>query len=363
MGASDRKRSRQGSETHGRPFPGNGAAFVPAGVSGLAPLRDRPASVILVTGGAGFIGSALATRLAGAGERVRVLDDFSTGRRERVSGNPLIEVCEGDIRDSAAVREALAGVNRVAHLAALASVPRAELDPETAARVNVEGTLVVLDESRRAGVSALVYASSCSVYGDAGERPIVESVPLRPCSVYAVTKLAGERHVLLYHRTGGPSAIALRFFNVYGPGQPADSPYSGVLARFTVQATGGERPEIHGDGGQTRDFVFVGDVVDALVFALEKAPQEPGGQAFNVGTGRAASVGEIWALVAKAARVEVIPTFGPVRAGDMRHASADTRRAAELLGFRARIPLEEGIRELLETSAGNLAATPGVPRA
>ncbi|MXZ59470.1 MAG: NAD-dependent epimerase/dehydratase family protein [Acidobacteria bacterium] len=311
--------------------------------------------MILITGGAGFIGSALALERAAAGERVRVLDDFSTGRRDRVSGNPLIDVREGDIRDSAAVREALAGVNRVAHLAALASVPRAELDPEAAARVNVDGTLVVLDESRRAGVSALVYASSCSVYGDAGERPIAESAPLKPRSVYAVTKLAGERHVLLHHRTGGPPAVALRFFNVYGPGQPADSPYSGVLARFSAQALAGERSEIHGDGGQTRDFVFVADVVDALVLALQGASGEPGGHVFNVGTGHSASVREIWRLVADAAGASPAPTFGPVRAGDMRHAAADTREAAELLGFRARVPLQEGISTLLRSTRGNPA--------
>ena len=316
--------------------------------------------MILITGGAGFIGSALALRCAAAGERVRVLDDFSTGRRDRVSGNPLIEVSEGDIRDPAAVREALRGVGRVAHLAALASVPRAELDPETAARVNVEGTLVVLDESRLAGVSALAYASSCSVYGDSGERPIAESAPLKPRSVYAVTKLAGERHALLHHRTGGPPVIALRFFNVYGPGQAADSPYSGVLARFSAQALAGEPPEIHGDGGQTRDFVFVADVVDAVVLALEEASGEAGGHVFNIGTGRSASVREIWRLVADAAGAELTPTFGPVRSGDMRHASADTRQAAERLGFRARVPLREGISRLLRPAARNLADTSAV---
>ena len=311
--------------------------------------------MILITGGAGFIGSALARRRAAAGERVRVLDDFSTGRPDRVSGNPLIEVSEGDIRDPAAVRGALEGVSRVAHLAALASVPRAELDPGTAARVNVDGTLVVLAESRRAGVSALVYASSCSVYGDAGDRPIRESASPRPRSVYAVTKLAGERHVLLHHRTGGPPAIALRFFNVYGPGQPADSPYSGVLARFCAQALAGERSEIHGDGGQTRDFVFVADVVDALDLALERAAGGPGGRVFNVGTGRPASVREIWGLVADAAGAALSPTFGPVRAGDMRHAAADTRKAAELLGFRARVSLRDGISTTLRSAAGNPA--------
>lgn len=309
--------------------------------------------MILVTGGAGFIGSALVHRLADAGERVRVLDDFSTGRRDRLGGRSDVEVVEGDIRDPAAVRGALSGVDRVAHLAALASVPRAELDPETAARVNVAGTLVVLGESRRAGVSAFVYASSCSVYGDAGNRPISESTPLRPRSVYAATKLAGERHVLLHHATGGPPAIALRFFNVYGPGQPADSPYSGVLARFASRALAGDPPEIHGDGGQTRDFVLVDDVVDALIRGFARVSTPAGGQAFNVGTGRAASVNEIWRLVARAAGVALTPTFAPRRAGDMRYASADTAKAAEQLGFRARASLEGGISRLLEASAGN----------
>ena len=307
--------------------------------------------MILVTGGAGFIGSALATRLADLGERVRVLDDFSTGRRERLRGRADIEVVEGDVRDPSTVRQALSRVERVAHLAALASVPRAELDPAAAARVNVEGTLVVLGESQRAGVSGLVYASSCSVYGDAGAGPIVESAPPTPRSVYAATKLAGERHTLLYHGTGGPPAIALRFFNVYGPGQPADSPYSGVLARFAAQAIAGERPEIHGDGGQTRDFVFVSDVVDAVTGALGSVSTAAGGQAFNVGTGRAASVMEVWRLVARAAGVRLTPTFGPPRAGDMRHASADTRKAAAQLDFVAQTSLEDGIAALLPTFA------------
>ena len=318
--------------------------------------------MILITGGAGFIGSALAVRLADAGERVRVLDDFSTGRRGRLAGRPDIEVREGDIRDPAALRGALSGVDRVAHLAALASVPRAELDPESAARVNVEGTLVVLSESRRAGVSALVYASSCSVYGDAGSRPIRESTPLRPGSVYAATKLAGERHVLLYHRTGGPPAIALRFFNVYGPGQPADSPYSGVLALFTARALAGEPPEIHGDGGQTRDFVLVDDVVDAMIRSFARVSTRAGGQVFNVGTGRAASVREVWGLVAQAAGAAPAPTFGPPRAGDMRHASADISKAAEHLGFRARASLEDGIARLFAASAGNSGGSRSVGR-
>ncbi len=297
----------------------------------------------LVTGGAGFIGSTLVQALSRAGEPVRVLDDFSTGRRGRVAGLPGVEVIEGDIADRRAVRAAAAGVRRVAHLAALASVPRAEVNPREAARVNVAGTLTLLEEARRAGVRSLAYASSCSVYGK-GEGPFSETSPVSPRSVYAITKLAAERHVLLFHRSGGPAGIALRFFNVYGPAQPADSPYSGVLALFAAAARSGARPIIHGDGLQTRDFVHVNDVVRAIRLALDAAPGAAGGQAFCVASGRAATIREIWTLVAEAAGSSARPRFGPSRAGDMRHASAATVRAAERLGFRARIGLEDGIR-------------------
>ena len=314
-----------------------------------APSVGRSGAFTLVTGGAGFIGSALVSRLSRAGERVLVLDDFSTGRRERVAGLPGVEVRTGDIRDPKAVRRALSGVDRVVHLAALASVPLSEETPAAAARTNVAGTVIVLREARRAGVASLVYASSCSVYGD-GTSPFAESDPLRPGSVYAVTKLAGERHALLGHRTGGPPAVALRFFNVYGPGQPADSPYSGVLALFVAAAVSGARPTIHGDGAQTRDFVHVRDVVRAIRLALEAAPGPAGGRAFNVGSGRPVSILELWQRTAAQAGSRAAPRFGPTRAGDMRHAAARTGRAAEELGFRARVSLPQGIRSVLDRS-------------
>lgn len=310
----------------------------------------------LVTGGAGFIGSTLVKRLAEDGERVRVLDDFSTGRRERIAGIPGVEEIEGRVEDPRDIVPATRGADRVVHLAAVASVPRCERDPALAARVNTRGTIATLRASRSAGVRALVYASSCSVYGDAGDRPIQEDFPLLPQSVYAVTKLAGERHVLLHHETGGPAAVALRFFNVYGPGQPADSPYSGVLARFAAAARSGTRPEIHGDGRQTRDFVAVRDVVRAIRAALELAPGPAGGRAFNVGTGRGTSVNELWRQVANAAGARLAPRSGPLRAGDMRHARADTARATRGLGFTARTRLADGIATLVGRASGEAAA-------
>ena len=306
----------------------------------------------LVTGGAGFIGSALTARIAGEGGPVRVLDDFSTGSRERLDGIPGVEIAEGDVACRDAVRAAMRGVSEVAHLAALASVPRAEFEPAVAARSNVAGTLVVLEEARRAGVRALAYASSCAVYGGFDGGSIPEDAPLFPESAYAATKLAGERHVLLNDRTGGPSAVALRFFNVYGPGQPADSSYSGVLARFSHVARIGERPEIHGDGGQTRDFVFVEDVVDALRLALAKARSGEGGAVVNVGTGASTSVLDLWRRIARASGSTAEPKFAPLRPGDVRHARADVRRAARILGFRARTALDEGVARMLWADSG-----------
>lgn len=307
--------------------------------------------MLLVTGGAGFIGHWLARRAAAAGEPVRVLDDFSTGLRSNVDGLSGVEVIEGDITDPEALEASLAGVTRVAHLAAMFSVPRSEEEPELAAAVNARGTLEVLGAARRAGVSALVYASSCAVYGDAGGGVFRETDPVQPSSVYAVTKLAGERHVVVHHRTGGPPAVALRFFNVYGEGQRSDSPYSGVIARFTAAARAGERPEVHGDGGQTRDFVHVSDVCTAILTALDRAPEgAAGGEVINVGFGRRTSVLDIWGITAKAAGVDLEPRFAPVRAGDVRHAQADIGKARRLLDFRPRVRLEEGIVEVLAAS-------------
>ena len=310
--------------------------------------------MILVTGGAGFIGSVLVLRLAAEGERVRVLDDFSAevsaARGERLAGLSGVEVLEGDIRDPGAVRNALAGVGRVVHLAA-PSVRGAEEDPETAARGNIAGTLTVLGESRRAGVGSFVHASSYSVYGDAGDLPTTEATPPNPLSVHAATKLAGERHVLLHHRTGGPPAAALRFFSVYGPGPSPDSPGSGAPVRFAAAALSGTAPEIHGDGRQTRDFVSVSDAVEAVVRALDAAPGAAGGEAVNIGAGRAVSVLEVWRLAARAAGVALEPRFGPPRAGDLRHACANPEKAVALLGFRARVGLAEGIGELVSAAA------------
>lgn len=306
----------------------------------------------LVTGGAGFLGAALVRRLSAAGERVRVLDDFSAGRRERVVGLPRVEVREGDIRDPAAVRTALAGVDRVAHLAAHASRAGAAAEPQAAARVNIGGTLVLLGESRRARVSRFVYASSSGVAGAAGGGPIPATASPRPASVLAITKLAGERHVLLHHESGGPPAVALRLFHVYGPGRRAEAPGSEVLSRFAAAARSGRRPRIHGDGRQRRDFVFVGDAVDALRLALDAAPGPAGGEVFEVGGGCTASLLDAWRLTAAAAGVALTPRFGPPRSGEDPCRAAETGKASALLGFRAKTGLAEGIGRLLRAADG-----------
>lgn len=307
----------------------------------------------LVTGGAGFIGSAVVRRLVGDGEPVRILDDFSTGDGRELADLPGVELVEGDIAEAAVVEAAVSGSERVIHLAAVSSVPTAEEQSERAAEVNVGGTLSLLRASRRAGVSAFAFASSCAVYGDGGDEALVESAPVSPASVYAITKLAAERHVLQHHRTGGPPAVALRFFNVYGVGDRADSPYARVIANFSAAALAGERPEVHGDGKQTRDFVHRSDVVEAILRALDRASGEAGGEAFNVASGRRLSVLDIWRFTAAAAGVDLAPRFAPLRPGDVRHAFADPGKAERLLGFRAAVRLEDGIAEVLAARAGS----------
>lgn len=309
----------------------------------------------LVTGGAGFIGSAVVRRLVADGESVRILDDFSTGEGRELADLPGVELVEGDLTDAAVVEAAVNGAHRVVHLAAVSSVPTAEEQPERAAEVNVGGTLSLLRASRRAGVSAFAFASSCAVYGDGGDQALAESGPVSPESVYAVTKVAAERHVLQHHRTGGPPGVALRFFNVYGVGDRADSPYARVIANFSAAALAGERPEVHGDGEQTRDFVHRSDVVEAILLALDRASGEAGGEAFNVASGRRLSVLDIWRLTAAAAGVDLSPRFAPLRPGDVRHAFADTGKAERLLGFRAAVRLEDGIAEVLAAKGRSAA--------
>jgi UDP-glucose 4-epimerase len=300
----------------------------------------------LVTGGAGFIGSHLVEGLAAAGRRVRVLDDFSTGLRDNLAGvRPAPEVVGGDVADPAAVGRAMEGVGVVFHLAALASVQRSVEAPADTHRACATGTLTVLDAARRAGARRVVYAASSSAYGVPERDVQTEADPVRPLSPYAAAKLAGELYAESFAATYGLETVRLRFFNIFGPRQRADSPYSGVIALFTAALTAGKTPTVFGDGLQSRDFTYVTDVVQALT----RAAAAPGvsGQVYNVGTGRSVNLLELVEALNRLLGTRVTPQHAPPRAGDVRHSRADISRARQELGYEPAVPFEQGLAETL----------------
>jgi UDP-glucose 4-epimerase len=297
----------------------------------------------LVTGGAGFIGSHLVEALVGAGHAVRVLDDFSTGRSENLQDvADRVEVIDGSITDTRTVLAAVAGVQMVFHLAALPSVQRSVEAPLPTHEVCARGTLEVLDASRRGGVRRVVYAASSSAYGDTPGTLRAESDPISPMSPYAAAKLAGEHYCRSFSTTYGLETVRLRFFNIFGPRQRADSPYSGVIARFIGMMTEGQRPTIFGDGLQSRDFTFVANAVHALVRAAETP--EVSGNVYNIGTGATTNlvdlVGQLNALLG----THLAPVHAVPRAGDVLLSRADIRRAQRELGYRPTVSFREGLR-------------------
>jgi nucleoside-diphosphate-sugar epimerase len=304
----------------------------------------------LVTGGAGFIGSHLVEHLLKNGGTVRVLDDFSSGRRENLAmapawageGGGRLDLIEGDIRDPATCRRAVAGVEVVYHQAALGSVPRSVDDPVTTEEVNVGGTLQVLLAARDAGVRRVVAASSSSVYGDSPRLPKIEEMACEPLSPYALSKYAAETYCRLFFRLYGLETVALRYFNVFGPRQDPNSQYAAVVPRFLAALRAGQRPVVYGTGEQTRDFTYVENVVDANRTAAE-APREACGLAYNIACGERISLLELLACLERMTGRHAEPEFQPMRAGDVLHSLADTQRAARLLGFRGRIGFEEGL--------------------
>jgi len=301
----------------------------------------------LVTGGAGFIGSHLTEALAQQGCSVTVLDNLASGHEANladVAGR--IRFVRGDIRNCADLETATAGCEVVFHLAAVVSVPRTTEDPLGSAVVNETGSLQVLEAARRAGARRVVFASSSAVYGDDPILPKREDMAPRPLTPYAVQKLAVEYHQKVYTSLYGLEAVGLRFFNVYGPRQDPASPYSGVISIFMTRALSGTAPVIYGDGLQTRDFVFVGDVVQALMSAAT-SPAAPG-RVFNVGTGRAVSIQDLWRTIARAAGTDVQPTHGPARAGDVPHSLSSIDAARLHLQFAPRVDLESGLGRTLE---------------
>jgi UDP-glucose 4-epimerase len=300
---------------------------------------------VLVTGGAGFIGSWVVETLLERGDEVIVLDDFSSGDRRNLKhllGRAELSIVEGDIRDKGSVDQAAGDADATVHLAAVVSVEEATENPEYACSVNIGGTLNLLEAARWNRHRRFIYASSVAVYGEPKMLPIREDFPLRPISVYGASKLAGEGLMHAYAATYGLSALALRFFNVYGPRQKTGS-YSGVIERFIEDANDGKPLVIEGDGRQTRDFVFVEDVAEAVAVALNRGATG----VLNVGTGRATSVLEL-AKAFLRLRGDLHTKKSRGRAGDIRFSQASTAATAKALGWRAHTSLQEGLEKTLD---------------
>jgi nucleoside-diphosphate-sugar epimerase len=301
----------------------------------------------LITGGCGFIGSHLAEALVAEGVDVRVLDNFSSGKPENLKGfGSGIEVIRGDIRDPVALRDAVKGVDHIFHEAALVSVSVSVEQPAENDAINIRGTLNVLQAAREANVKRVVLASSAAVYGNNPELPKRETMLPEPESPYALGKLAGEYYLKLFSRLYGVETVSLRYFNVFGPRQDGKSMYSGVISRFADDIRQGRAPTIFGDGGQTRDFVYVKDIVQANLLAM-RTPSAGKGEIFNVATGRQISLLQLWETLKKITGSTLAPQFRDARAGDIRHSLADISKIQTSLGYEPEFSLEDGLRALL----------------
>ncbi len=301
---------------------------------------------VLVTGGAGFIGSNLVRALVERGDSVRVLDNFSTGNRANLEGID-VEVVEGELRSYERVHNAVRGVEVVYHLGALGSVPRSVQDPLTSSAVNVEGTLNVLLAARDESVRRVVFSSSTSVYGTSRTLPTTEAEPPDPISPYGVAKLAAERYCVSFSRVYESfESVVLRYFNVFGPRQRPESQYAAVIPLFIAAISRGEPITIHGDGEQSRDFTYVGNIVDATLRGGEA--EGASGRAFNVAAGAPASVNAIADAIGRILDKPVERTFAPSRPGDIRDSWADIGAAREVLGYEPAVGLEEGLRRTVE---------------
>jgi UDP-glucose 4-epimerase len=311
-------------------------------------------ALILVTGGAGFIGSHVVDALLARGTDVRVLDDFSTGKEENLDGawalaaqgGAGLQVVEGDVRDEVRMRDAVDGCAAVVHLAAAVSVPRSMTDPVGCDSVTHGGTVNAVRQAVEAGVERFVLASSCAVYGDAEDLPIAETTRPRPLSPYASAKLAAEETCADAADAGQLSAVCLRFFNVYGPRQDPGSAYSGVISRFLSAAAAGDAVTIYGNGRQTRDFIYVGDVVDAIVMAVQRPLT--GTTVLNVGAGRQTDLLQLLDAVERQSGAALERRAEPPREGDIRRSCADAGRALWVLGWEAGTTLDEGLARTWE---------------
>ena len=298
----------------------------------------------LITGGAGFIGSNIAREALERGVDVRILDNFSTGHWANLADiRHDAEIVEGDIRSYHIVRKAMEGVDVVFHQGALPSVPRSIADPITTNEVNVQGTLNILHAALDAGCRRVLFASSSSIYGDAPENVKSEDLHVRPLSPYAVSKLAGEKYMQVFHHIYGLETVALRYFNVFGPYQDPDSPYSAVIPLFIRAYTEGRRPLINGDGSQSRDFTYIDNVVHAN-FLAASAP-EASGSVMNVACGDSITVNHLAEELGRlTGRSDIRPEHGPPRPGDVKHSRADISLASRLLSYRPVTEFSEGLK-------------------
>ena len=295
----------------------------------------------LVTGGAGFIGSHLSEELLRRGEAVRVVDSLITGKRENLAHLPQVEFIEGDLAEPGVAARVMSGVDYVLHQAAIPSVPRSVEDPVTSNRANVDATLNVLVAARDATVKRVVYAGSSSAYGNAAVLPKVETMAPAPLSPYALQKLVAEQYCQMFTHLYGLETVTTRYFNVFGPRQDPSSPYSGVISLFISALCQGRAPTIHGDGGQTRDFTYIANVVDGVLRACQ-APAASG-ETINVATGGRISLNQLFEAVRDLVGVDVGVKHGDVRAGDVRDSQADISKARRILNYEPSVSFEEGL--------------------
>ena len=306
-------------------------------------------AVYLVTGAAGFIGSWLTQALVERGETVRALDNFSTGKRENLA--PLmdrIDLHETDLRDAAAVARACKGVDVIFHEGAIPSVPLSVKDPRTSHTANIDGTFNLLEGARSAGVKRVVYAASSSAYGNKNPLPQKETMLPGPLSPYAVQKLTGELYLRSFREVYGLETVALRYFNIFGPRQAPDSPYSGVMAKFARQMLRNEQPTINGDGEQSRDFTYIENVVQANMKAASAPAEKVAGRVFNCACGKPFTLNQTYKMLAELTGYKNPPRYGPPREGDIKHSYADISAAREAFGYEPAVDFAEGLRRTVD---------------
>ena len=309
-------------------------------------------SRFLVTGGAGFIGSHIVDALVADDNEVRVLDNFETGRQENLAQHKRgVEVVHGDVRDEDVVARCMPGIDYVYHEAALPSVKHSLSDPKMCNSASVDGTLNVLLAARKNGVKRVIYASSSALYGDSAELPKREDMWVLPSSPYGVAKFTAELYCRVFHNCYGTETVCLRYFNVFGPRQSPSSVYAGVMPIFISMLLAGKQPTIDGDGEQTRDFIYVEDIVKANMLALSS--KQAVGQTMNVATGEPISVNRLYEEIEAVLKTGIRPKYGPPRAGDIKHSVADIGLARELLGYEPRVPFAEGMARTIEWSKAN----------